>query len=63
MKNVERVLVVALFIFSLFCLFIIKANAKAVEHGPMKTSFDDISNFEYRKNLNSGKIFEYYWFK
>ena len=61
MKNVERVLVVALFVFSMFCLFIVKADAKAVEHGSMKISFHDMSYVEYRKNLNSRKIFEYYW--
>ena len=51
----------ALFVFSMFCLIIVKADAKAVEYGPMKISFDDISYVEYRKNLNSRRIFEYYW--
>ena len=41
----------------MFCLFIVTADAKAGEHGPMKTSFNDIFYVEYRKNLNSGKIF------
>ena len=45
----------------MFYLFKVKADAKAVDHGSMKISFDDISYDEYRKNLNSRKIFEYYW--
>ena len=47
----------------MFCLIIVKADDKAVEHGSMKISFDDISYVEYTKNLNSRKIFEYYWLK
>ena len=45
----------------MICFFIVTANAKVDEHGPMKTSFNDISYVEYRKNLNSGKIFGYHW--
>ena len=41
MKNFERVLVVVLFVFSMFCLFLVKANASGVKIRPMQSSIDE----------------------
>jgi hypothetical protein len=59
MKNFERVVVVALFIFSMFFLFVVKANANVDAIAPMQSSINAISSAECREIFNSGNSLEY----
>jgi len=59
MKNIERTLIVALFVFSMFCLFVVKVKANTVELGQMKKTIGEISSAECREVLNNGNVLEY----